>query len=161
MAPKQSILLSAAASAALIATAAFAQTIDDGGRRFTVALTGAQECNPATPPLCGPPNAGDPEGTGTARLTINPGQRRVCWDITVSGIAAPTRGHIHRGARGTNGGIVVTFFESGNVDLEGCTPDDRSLDPKLLAEIIAHPQRFYVNIHTAEFTAGAIRGQLR
>ena len=39
-----------------------------------------------------PPNVtfavGDPDGSGTAKITLNHGQGRVCWKITVDAIAA-------------------------------------------------------------------------
>lgn len=144
------IALSCAGTIALMGTAAIAQPVAEGGRKFTTELTGEAEFN------ANGPNAGDLDGTGTARVTVNPGQRRVCYEITVAGIAAPTRGHIHRGAVGTNGGIVVGFFEAGAVDLENCVATTRAL----AIEIIQHPERFYVNVHNADFPAGALRGQL-
>jgi CHRD domain len=38
----------------------------------------------------------------------------------------------------------------------GCT----SADPNLIKAIIQHPENYYVNVHTAEFPGGALRGQL-
>lgn len=155
MASTLRIILGLSATAA-VAGAAFAQTPpSQGGRKFSTVLTGAAECNAAG--VC---NLGDPDGTGTADVTVNVGQQRVCWDITVSNISAPQRGHIHRGPAGGAGGIVVGFFEAADPDLEGCTSTTEPVDRALLREIIQHPERFYVNVHTADFPAGAIRGQL-
>ena len=136
---------------ALLAGAAAAQTVAEGGRKFTTELTGEAEVNAS-----GVPNQGDLDGTGTASITVNPGQKRICYDIDVAGIATPMRGHIHRGAAGTNGPIVVGFFESNAVDLNDCVDVDRAL----AKEIIKSPQSFYVNVHNAPFPAGALRGQL-
>ena len=149
----QSIRIPAAAlvlSTCLAATSA-AQDPSEGGRRFTTELTGEAEVNAAAVP-----NRGDLDGTGTATITVNPGLERVCYDITVADIAAPMRGHIHRGVAGTNGGIVVTFFEADAVTAQHCVATTRAL----AMEIIKTPERFYVNVHNAEFLAGALRGQL-
>jgi hypothetical protein len=137
----------------LFASTAMAQPVAEGGRKFTTELTGEAEVTAA-----GVPNQGDLDGTGTASLTLNVGQQRVCWDITVDGIASPTRGHIHKAPPTTTGGVVVTFFESDSVDLNGCTttPVDRTL----LKDILQNPSAYYVNIHNADFPAGALRGQL-
>lgn len=137
----------------LIATTAIAQPVSEGGRKFSTELTGEAEVTAA-----GVPNQGDLDGTGTASVTVNVGQQRVCWDIDVDGIAPPTRGHIHKGAPTTTGGIVVGFFEPDTVDLNGCTtaPVDRTL----LRDIIQNPQDYYVNVHNPDFPAGALRGQL-
>lgn len=51
----------------------------DGGRPFTVALTGAAER----------PGPGDPDGSGTARLSLNPGQEEMCFTLTVENIRLP------------------------------------------------------------------------
>jgi hypothetical protein len=156
MAPKVRLILSTIAASAVAGTA-FAQTPPpQGGRKFTVALSGQNEVN-ATHPTGG---AGDPDGTGTAQVTINPGQQRVCWDITVNNIAAPTRSHIHKAPVLVNGPILVTFFEANNVALKGCTSTTQPVDRALLMDIIQHPNQYYVNVHNADFPAGAIRGQM-
>jgi hypothetical protein len=74
-----------------------------------------------------------------------------------------TRGHIHRGAAGVNGGIVVTLFESTvGTNRRLITQFDTGtlatgFDP---AEICANPAGFYVNYHTTQDPEGAVRGQL-
>ena len=146
-----STLLTAVVPAALLSAAANAQPAAEGGRKFSVELTGEAEVNAA-----GVPNQGDLDGTGSASVTINPGQERLCYAIDVAGIAAPTRGHIHRAPAGANGPIVVTFFEAAAVDLEACVPITR----QLALDIIRDPDSFYVNVHNADFPAGALRGQL-
>lgn len=148
-------LVSIAASTALIGSALWAAPVAEGGRKFDQPMNGQQEVSGT------PPNVtfavGDPDGSGTAKITLNHGQGRVCWEITVDAIATPTRGHIHEAAAGTNGPIRVTFFETGQpVDLEGCTNVGRAR----IKDIIQNPQNYYANIHNATFPAGAIRGQL-
>lgn len=119
-----------------------------GGKPLTATLTGDAEV----------PGPGDDDGTGTARVTLNPGQRQVCWEIEVENIAPATRAHIHQGAAGVAGGIVVSFFEPDTSGmLSGCTED---VDRDLIKDIIQNPENYYVNVHNAEFLAGAIRGQL-
>lgn len=157
MAPKTKLALSFIASAALVG-AALAQPVAEGGRPFTTSLSGAEEIGPN-----GEVGVGDPDGRGTAKVTLNPGQQRVCWEITVANIATPTRGHIHEGLAGTNGPIRVAFFESGQPPiLKGCTGDEPlpAFDRARVSDIIKNPQNYYVNVHNADFPAGAIRGQL-
>ena len=146
----RSIAYAAIMSAAL-ASVAIAAPVLDGGRKFTTELTGEAEVNAQ-----GAPNQGDLDGIGTASVSLNHGQGRVCWDITVSGISAPQRGHIHQAPAGQNGPIVVGFFEPTTVDLNNCVEADRAL----IKDIIKNPQNFYVNIHNTEFPGGALRGQL-
>jgi len=153
MTRKLALALSITSSVALIATAAVAQNASEGGRKFSTTMTGEAEVTAA-----GVPNQGDLDGTGSADVTINVGQQRVCWDITVANIAPPTRGHIHKAAATTTGPIVVGFFEAADVDLNGCTT--APLDRELLKDIIQHPDQYYVNVHNADFPAGALRGQL-
>lgn len=114
---------------------------------FTATLVGGAAETPA----------GDPDGTGTAAITIDPVTNEVCWDITTTNIADAVVSHIHVGAAGTNGGVVVNLDVDGfSGSSAGCVTD-AAAD---LDAIIANPAGFYVNVHTADFPAGAIRGQL-
>ncbi len=123
-----------------------------GGRPLTATLSGANEVTGA-----GVPGVGDPDGTGSARVTVNPGQGQLCYDITVANIDAPTRGHIHEAPAGRNGPIVVEFFEANEPSaLSGCV----SVTRELALEILQTPEDYYVNVHNRAFPAGAVRGQL-
>jgi hypothetical protein len=122
---------------------------DDGGRKFTVALTGAEEA----------PGPGDPDGIGIAVLRLNPGTQQVCFDITVENITLPATGaHIHEAPAGSPGPIVVPLTapdETGHSS--GCVEADR----EQILEIIRQPEDYYVNVHTLpDFGPGAVRGQL-
>ena len=70
-------------------------------------------------------------------------------------IAAPTMAHIHKGAAGSDGSVVVTLNITGN-DGDECS----ALQRDLAKAIVAAPGDYYVNVHNAEFPKGAIRGQL-
>jgi hypothetical protein len=103
--------------------------------------------------------AGDPNGTGSALLTVNHGKGEVCWELAVSDILLPaTASHIHEAAPGIRGGIVVGLSAPGaNGQSSGCRSD---VDKDLLGRILQSPASFYVNVHTSDYPPGAIRGQL-
>ena len=75
-----------------------------------------------------------------------------CYSLSAAKIARATMAHVHSGAAGANGPPVITL-ELGS-DL--CV----AAEPELLKKIVAAPQDYYVNVHNAEFPAGAVRGQL-
>lgn len=135
-----------AASAALLATGAYAQSGDNGGRKLQTSLTGAAEV----------PGPGDSDGTGTAQITVNPGQKQVCFKISVSNIAPATAAHIHEAPATAAGPIVVTLGAPTNGTSSGCVTVTRDL----ALEILKDPADYYVNVHNAAFPAGAVRGQL-
>lgn len=97
------------------------------------------------------PGPGDSDGFGLAKVRVDP-DGRVCWRITASAVKPITAAHIHAGPRGVAGPIVITLdpFRSDCAFVRGD-----------LARVLAqHPAQFYVNLHNAEFPAGAVRGQL-
>ena len=139
----------AAAVAALPACLLFPSTLAvaaDGGRPLSTELTGAAEV----------PGPGDPDGSGSAALRINPGLGEVCYTLTVAGIDPATAAHIHVGAAGVAGPVVVPLAPPTSGSSMGCATVDRAL----ALELIRVPAAYYVNVHNAQFPAGAVRGQL-
>lgn len=135
----------------LVATATI---VSAGGRPLTTTLSGAQEV---------PSGAGDPDGTGTAKLTLNAGREQVCYELTwqnLDGIVQ--RAHIHEAPAGANGGIAVSLFEGesfpGTGSATGCDLGDATRAE--IRRVLTDPSGFYVNVHDSVRPAGAIRGQL-
>jgi hypothetical protein len=121
-------------------------TPTSGGRAFQIALTGDVESP-----------AGDPVGTGTATIRLRAGQGQVCYQLAAKNLPAAAAAHIHRGASGVAGPVVVPLATPNAAGVSsGCATALRTL----VKSILADPASFYVNVHTSEFPAGAIRGQL-
>ena len=100
---------------------------------------------------------GDPDGSGKIKITFDTQEGLVCWSMTFKGIAKPTGAHIHKGAAGAAGPVVVPIpTPSDKGATKGCTAVGRAL----IKDIIASPGDYYFNVHTAEFPGGAVRGQL-
>jgi hypothetical protein len=102
--------------------------------------------------------------SGTASIRLNQGQKRVCFTLTGSGLGNSILGaHIHRGAAGVAGDIVIPLPTVSLGPLEhgaparGCV---QNVDVAIIKEIRQNPADFYVNIHTEQFPSGAARGQL-
>lgn len=134
----------------LVAVAVLATTgtaAAHGGRPLATTLTGAAEV----------PGPGDPDGSGTAHLTLNQGQGEICFELAVSNIAPATAAHIHRGAVGVAGPVVVGLAPPTTGSSSGCVT---GVDPDLIKAIRQQPENYYVNVHNAQFPAGAVRGQL-
>ena len=120
-----------------------AATADAALINFVVPLSGANEV---------PAGSGDPDGSGTANLTIDDVALTISWNITVNNIQVPIfLDHIHSGAAGVNGPVIVDF----SAQLVG----GPLADPDLAA-VLANPAGHYVNVHTNTFGGGAIRGQV-
>ena len=119
---------------------------DQGGRLLTTTLTGAEEV----------PGPGDPDGTGFATVTVNPGKGLVCYELSVSGIAPAQAAHIHEAPPGVAGPVVVTLEAPTDGFSSGC----KDVGRELAKDILKNPADYYVNVHNAEFLGGALRGQL-
>lgn len=138
------------AAVALVATVGLAIPAYGGGRPLTAQLSGDQEA-----PVPVATNA-----TGTAHFTLNQGLGQVCVDIESSGYVNGDddviAGHIHVGATGVPGGIVVNLqVTSANHSI--CVD---GVDKDLIKDIRQHPGNYYINLHTTFAPGGEIRGQL-
>lgn len=89
------------------------------------------------------PFVGVEGASGSAALRLNPGQERICVDLQVDGFDLALA-HIHEGAAGTNGPVVVDFTPLIDGDTAvGCVAVDRAL----VKEIVQDPADYYVNTH--------------
>jgi CHRD domain len=100
----------------------------------------------------------EPNASGSAVVRIRKDAGLVCYRLRAQNITLPAvAAHIHRGAAGTNGPVVVPFNPpAANGTSSGCT----NATAALIDEITANPAGFYVNVHTREHPGGAIRAQL-
>ena len=141
---KTSMRLVLAGAIAGLSASAYAA---DGGRPLSAHLTGAAE----------KPAAGDPDGGGHATLRVNVGQSQVCYDLMVEKIATATMAHIHKAGPDAAGPVVVSLTAP---DASGKSSACVTADAALVKDILQNPGAYYVNIHNADFRAGAVRGQL-
>lgn len=122
---------------------------------FTAVLSGANEVS-----------GGSTVGTGAATITVDRVAGTVCVDsVTVdvdeihnaNGVLVDPviLTHIHKGAVGANGPVVIDFDPQSKSALSKCvTP----ASPATIGELLADPAGFYFNVHTTGFPSGAVRG---
>jgi hypothetical protein len=109
-------------------------------------LTGAAEV----------PGPGDPDGSGSARITLHVDQAQICYELSVTAIDPATAAHIHVGTAGQAGPVVVDLAPPTSGESFGCT----DVDQALVTAILQSPENYYVDVHNAPYPAGAVRGQL-
>ena len=103
------------------------------------------------------PAGGDPDGHGFFTYSID--GTTFCWTVSWENIAEPVAGHVHVAPRRQAGPVVIDLNADGigGPDMSGC----EEISTELAAAITADPNAYYVNLHTSEFPAGVIRGQLK
>lgn len=113
------------------------------GGMGSVTLGGGQE----VPPV-------QTSASGKAAITVN-ADKSVSGSITTTGVAA-TMAHIHIGAAGKNGPVIVPMTKSGDstwVIAAGAKLTDAQYEAYKAGGL-------YVNVHSAEHKGGEIRAQL-
>ncbi len=122
-----------------------------GGKAVVAKLSGANEVPTA--------NRAD---RGHAVIRLNAKTLKVCWSFSAlkltplgAASATPAAAHIHVGAAGVNGGVVVPLGSS--FARKGCVTAEKAV----IDAILANPKGHYVNVHNASYPGGAMRGQLK
>ena len=113
-------------------------------------MTGANEVPPE-----------DPGGNGSAQFTIQGSTICGTFQLTTTPPSTVTGTHIHAGASGAEGGIVVDFGAALNQQTCVTCPSAACPNASTPSNIIANPAGFYGNIHTLAFSEGAVRAQLQ
>jgi len=126
-----------------------------GPPTIVINLTGSEE----VPPV-------QTEATGVAEITQ--GVDSIAYSINATNIEGVTAGHIHLGAMGENGPIVVTLFKydtpMNEVSENGTITADNLEGPmagKQISDLASAGANgtLYVNVHTEQNPNGEIRGQ--
>ena len=114
---------------------------------------------------------GDPDGRGEFYVFgIDGDPTTLCYVLAVDGIETATAAHIHEAAAGTNGPVVANLAAPGDGNAADClsegevgpgtTPKFPGNPAGIVADILANPADYYVNVHNAAYPGGALRGQL-
>jgi hypothetical protein len=113
------------------------------GKQVRVNLTGAEEVPPVRV-----------SGAGSGSFTIGE-DGSVKGSVTTQGVQG-TAAHIHQGARGQNGPVIVPLTKSGDTYT---APAGAKLNDAQMQAFKAG--NLYVNVHTAQNKGGEVRGQLQ
>lgn len=113
------------------------------GAGLSVPLSGSQEVPPVTT-----------AASGSGQINVSP-DGVVSGSITLTGMTA-TAAHIHEGAAGNNGPVIIPLVKRS--DTSFAVPDGTKFTAAQLAAYKAG--NTYINVHSAAFPAGEVRGQL-
>lgn len=107
------------------------------------------------------PTGGDPAGSGEAYVVVDTTTGRVCTVVVVRGVAQIIAAHIHKAPAGAIGPHAIDLntpidYGTGTAVSVTCTVEA----PALVADLMANPSGYYVNVHSAARVLGALRGQL-
>jgi hypothetical protein len=118
---------------------------------------------------------------GFFRATIDAANETISYELSYEGIASPAQAHIHLGQSAVNGGVSVFLCSNlgappnapacpaspavvtGTLSAANVIgPSDQGITPGEFAELVAAIRKgvTYVNVHSALFKTGEIRGQL-
>src|SRR5205085_11699283 len=118
---------------------------------FGAVLTGSQEVPPTTSP-----------GFGNATVSFTDATHtNINITITVTNLGSPISNfHIHgpNGPAGTNANVAINLIGLGGTFVNNKMTGTFPIDAANAAALIAHPENFYVNVHTTQFPGGASRG---
>lgn len=109
-------------------------------------------------------SVGDSDGSGEAYVFgIDGDAKTLCYVLTVDRIRPATAAHIHEAVEGKNGPVVVNLAAPADGNAADCLTEGEAgkfVGDQTVAEILNHPENYYVNVHNEKYPSGAIRGQL-
>lgn len=140
-------------------------------KNFIAKLRGANEVLPVAS-----------DAVGIAKLRVHKG--KLLWFLNASNIDKVTAAHVHCGAVGVNGPVVLTLFDKGSgpsitpdgrfakgsivltddiadVDCDFTVDEDDVVDSAADIVTLLRSGKAYVNVHSEDFAGGEIRGQVR
>lgn len=106
-----------------------------------------------------PDGSGEAGATVVASIQLNPAGD-LTYTVTAAGNSEEiSAAHIHEGAAGVNGDVVVDF-DPAVINAGGTATVE--VDPAIAQAILDDPAGYYVNVHSASFAppSGVARGQL-
>lgn len=115
---------------------------------FSAKIDGNQEVPPVST-----------DAIGVASFMLNSTREELCINVAVNELSgAITGAHIHQGAIGTNGGVILDLGAGIDGNQITLTVSGSDLTPSLISELLLGTA--YINIHTAANPNGEIRGQI-
>ena len=134
--------------------------VSGGPVMYAAELRGANET---------PPNTSG--AFGSALVTYDAASNFMAFEVNTNGIASPSASHIHRGAAGVGGPVIINFatgptgFQGSRVTGAGTVVAPMASSSLIPADLtglssVSTAGGFYVNVHSTAFPGGEIRGQL-
>lgn len=121
------------------------QLLQQGEIMFKTVLDGSQEA----------PDPVTTDGNGTGWAVLSGDRTTLSYHITYAQLDSIfTAAHFHLGAAGVPGGVVHPITFNGNT----ASGEWSELPDSIIAKLIK--EHIYVNVHSAKYTSGEIRGQL-
>jgi len=114
-----------------------------GSGAIKVSLTGAEEV---------PPAKTEGKGSGSFRVAED---GTITGSVTTTGVPG-TMAHIHQGAKGQNGPVIVPLTKNGDTY---SVPEGKKLTAAQLDALKAG--NLYVNVHSNQHKGGEVRAQLQ
>ena len=100
----------------------------------------------------------NPAAAGSGTLTLNRDTGALSGSMTTSGLSSTTvNAHIHTGLAGIAGGVVVALDFTTTANTVSVIPGT-VLDAAQMTELLN--ANYYINVHTANNSAGELRGQI-
>lgn len=100
------------------------------------------------------------QGSGSVSLRLDAGKSEMCFVVALTSLDQPVALHLHEGALGTEASDILAALPApptGEGTASGCLP----ADALLIDRVVAGPDDFFLDVHTQQYPAGAVRGQLQ